>query len=307
MPDIARLARELRSARDLITWGAKELACAGLHYGHGTDNAEDEAIQLVLHAAGLDYEASDAALVAELPEAARRQAIELIGRRITERKPAPYLTGIAHYGGLIFEVDERVLIPRSSILELIEAGFHPWLTEQEPTRMLDLCTGCGCLAILSALAFPHARVDATDISEGALEVAAANVRRHGLADRVRLYRADVYDGLPPAQYDLIISNPPYVGEEEMATLPPEYRHEPRIGLEAPEEGLAIVRRILDGALERLTANGLLVVEVGNSEGLAYERWPDLPLTWVDFERSEGGVFIIGAQDLREWNRTHHVR
>ncbi|HXG29882.1 MAG TPA: 50S ribosomal protein L3 N(5)-glutamine methyltransferase [Nevskiales bacterium] len=300
MPDTARLARELRSARDLITWGARELARAGLHYGHGTDNAEDEAIQLVLHAAGLGYDASDAALAAELPEGARRQAIELIERRIRERKPAPYLTGIAHYGGLSFEVDERVLIPRSSILELIEAGFHPWLTEQEPARMLDLCTGSGCLAILSALAFPHARVDATDISEDALAVAAANVRRHGLTDRVQLYRADVYDGLPPAQYDLIISNPPYVGADEMATLPPEYRHEPRIALEAPEEGLAIVRRILEGALERLTDNGLLVVEVGNSEGPAYERWPDLPLTWVDFERSEGGVFIIGAQDLKQW-------
>jgi ribosomal protein L3 glutamine methyltransferase len=307
MFDAAKLLRKLHSAHDLIAWGGAELARAGLHYGHGTDNAEDEAIQLVLHAAGLGYDASDAALAAELPEAPRRKAIELIGRRIRERKPAHYLTGIAHYGGLSFEVDERVLIPRSSILELIEAGFHPWLTGQEPARMLDLCTGSGCLAILSALAFPHARVDATDISEGALEVAAANVRRHGLADRVQLYRADVYDGLPPAQYDLIISNPPYVGAEEMATLPPEYRHEPRIALEAPEEGLAIVRRILDGALERLTANGLLVVEVGNSEGPAYERWPDLPLTWVDFERSEGGVFIIGAQDLREWNRTHHVR
>jgi ribosomal protein L3 glutamine methyltransferase len=300
MFDAARLVRELRSTRDLIAWGGLELGHAGLHYGHGTDNAEDEAIQLVLFAAGLDYDASDAVLAAELPEDTRRKAIELIERRIRERKPAPYLTGIAHYGGLTFEVDERVLIPRSSILELIEAGFHPWLTEQEPVRMLDLCTGSGCLAILSALAFPHARVEATDISAGALEVAAANVRRYGLTDRVQLYRADVYDGLPPAQYDLIISNPPYVCAEEMATLPPEYRHEPRVALEAPEEGLAIVRRILEGAVERLTEHGLLVVEVGNSEGPAYERWPDLPLTWVDFERSEGGVFIIGAQDLRQW-------
>ncbi len=304
MFDKVSLAHALRNARDLIAWGARELAHAGLHYGHGTDNAEDDAIQLVLFAAGLDYEASDAALAAELPEASRRKAIELVEHRIRERKPAPYLTGIAHYGGLTFEVDERVLIPRSSILELIETGFHPWLTEQEPARMLDLCTGSGCLAILSARAFPHARVDATDISEGALAVAVANVRRHGLTERVHLYRADVYDGLPPARYDLIISNPPYVGAEEMATLPPEYRHEPRVALEAPEEGLAIVRRILDGAVERLTDHGLLVVEVGNSEGPAYERWPDLPLTWVDFERSEGGVFIIGALDLREWSRSH---
>jgi ribosomal protein L3 glutamine methyltransferase len=187
---------------------------------------------------------------------------------------------------------------------LIEAGFHPWLAQQEPKRMLDLCTGSGCLAILSALAFPHAQVDATDISAGALVVAEANVHRHGLADRIKLHRADVYGGLPPAEYDLIISNPPYVSPEEMATLPAEYRSEPALGLEADEDGLAIVSRILQGALDYLTPDGLLVVEVGNSEGPAYERWSDLPLTWVDFERSEGGVFIIGAQDLHEWRRTH---
>lgn len=307
MSETDKLIRELRTAHELIAWGKQRLEQADLHYGHGTDNAEDEAIQLVLFAAGLDYEAEETALSVELPEAARHKAIELIGRRIVERKPAPYLTGIAHYGGLKFQVDERVLVPRSSILELIEAGFHPWLAEQEPERMLDLCTGSGCLAILCALAFPHARVDATDISEGALEIAAANLRLHGLTDRVRLHRADVFEGLPRAAYDLIISNPPYVGTEEMATLPEEYRHEPTLGLEAPEEGLAIVRRILERAPDYLAQDGLLVVEVGNSEGPVYERWPDMPLTWVEFERSEGGVFIISAQDLREWNHQHHVR
>ncbi|MGH8453653.1 MAG: 50S ribosomal protein L3 N(5)-glutamine methyltransferase [Nevskiales bacterium] len=306
MSDTERLVQQLRSARDLIAWGMRALEHAELHYGHGTNNAEDEATQLVLFAAGLDYDADEQALSAGLPESARRKALELIGRRITERKPAPYLTGVAHYGGLKFQADERVLVPRSSILELIEAGFHPWLAGQEPDRMLDLGTGSGCLAILCALAFPHARVDATDISEGALEVAAANVRLHGLTDRVRLHRADVFDGLPRAAYDLIISNPPYVGTEEMATLPEEYRHEPALGLEAAEEGLAIVRRILERAPDYLAQDGLLVVEVGNSEGPAYERWPDMPLTWVEFERSEGGVFIISAQDLREWNKQHHV-
>jgi ribosomal protein L3 glutamine methyltransferase len=307
MFDTDRLVHDLRSARDLISWGARRLEQAGLHYGHGTDNAEDEAIQLVLHAAGLDYDVADDALSAELPELARRKAIELISRRIVERKPAPYLTGIAHFGGLTFQVDERVLVPRSSILELIEAGFHPWLAEQEPDRMLDLCTGSGCLAILSALAFPHARVDATDISADALQVAVANVHRHGLDGRIKLHRADVFEGLPRAAYDLIISNPPYVGAEEVATLPEEYRHGPVLGLEAAEDGLAIVRRILERAPDYLAHDGLLVVEVGNSEGPAYERWPDMPLTWVEFERSEGGVFIISAQDLREWNIQHHVR
>ena len=302
MSDIGKQVRELRSVQDLAAWGTGELERANLHYGHGTDNAEDEALQLALFAAGLDYTADETSLSCELPEAARRKAIELIGRRVTERKPAAYLTGIAHYGGLKFLVDERVLVPRSSILELIEAGFHPWLAGQEPDRMLDLCTGSGCLAILCARAFPHARVDATDVSESALEVAAANLRLHGLTDRVRLLRADVFEGLPRAAYDLIISNPPYVGSEEMGTLPEEYRHEPAIGLEAPEAGLAIVRRILERAPDYLSQDGLLVVEVGNSEGPTYERWPDLPLTWVEFERSEGGVFIISAQDLGDWRR-----
>lgn len=290
----------LRTVQALTEWAAEEFERAGLHYGHGTDNAEDEALQLVLYAAKLDYESDESALSAELPESVCQNAKALVQRRIRERKPAPYLTGIAYYGGLTFEVDERVLIPRSSILELIEAGFHPWLSEQEPSRMLDLCTGSGCLAILSALAFPHAQVDATDISSAALEVAAANLRRHGLSERINLIHADVFDGLPKAKYDLIISNPPYVSADEMATLPEEYKAEPILGLEATEDGLCIVRRILEGAPDYLSDTGLLVVEVGNSEGPAYERWPDLPLTWVEFERSEGGVFIISAQDLREW-------
>ncbi len=307
MIDSDPLLQKLRTVQDLTVWGAAELDRAKLHYGHGTDNAEDEALQLALFAADLDYDAEESALSEALPIEKRRKAIDLIGRRIRERKPAPYLTGIAYYGGLKFEVDERVLVPRSSILELIEAGFHPWLTEREPDRMLDLCTGSGCLAILSALAFPHARIDATDISDGALEVAAANLKRHGLSDRIRLIKADVFDGLPRAAYDLIISNPPYVGADEMATLPDEYRNEPVLALEAPEDGLGIVRRILERAPDYLAQDGLLVVEVGNSEGPAYERWPDMPLTWVEFERSEGGVFIISAQDLREWNIQHHVR
>jgi ribosomal protein L3 glutamine methyltransferase len=306
MPDTDPLPK-LHTVQALTLWGAAELVRAGLHFGHGTDNAEDEALQLALFAAGLDYDADESELSRELPEAQRQKAIELVQRRIAERKPAPYLTGIAYYGGLKFEVDERVLVPRSSILELIEAGFHPWLAEREPDRMLDLCTGSGCLAILCALAFPHARIDATDISEGALEVAAANLKRHGLSQRVKLHKADVFDDLPRAAYDLIISNPPYVSAEEMATLPEEYRREPALALEAAEDGLAIVRRILERAPDFLSHDGLLVVEVGNSEGPAYERWPDMPLTWVEFERSEGGVFIISAQDLREWNTQHHVR
>lgn len=305
MSDTKNPAQELRSVYELANWGAHVLEKAGLHYGHGTDNPADEALQLVLHAAGLDYNADESQLNEGLPDSARQEAIRLIERRIVERKPAPYLTGIAWFGGLKFRVDERVLIPRSSIIELIENHFQPWIEEDEaPARILDLCTGSGCLAIACAYAFPESQVDATDLSADALDVAQLNVEGHGLVRRVHLIESDVFDGLEDSRYGLIISNPPYVGAEEMASLPAEYRHEPSLGLQAEDEGLAVVGRILDEAADHLEDDGLLVVEVGNSEDLVMQRWPDLPVIWVEFEHSEGGVFIIGAGDLRAWNERH---
>ncbi|MGH8530242.1 MAG: 50S ribosomal protein L3 N(5)-glutamine methyltransferase [Nevskiales bacterium] len=293
---------EVRTARELVLWAERELAQSGAHFGHGTDNPRDEAVLLVFHAAGLPWDAAEEALSRVLPAAARKRAVELVQERIRSRKPAAYLTGEAWFCGLRFKIDERVIVPRSSLGELIESGFEPWLREP-PQRVLELCTGSGCIAIACALAFPEAAVDATDLSDAALAIARENQELHSVGERLRLHRADVFEGLPPARYELIVSNPPYVGEGEMATLPEEYRHEPRMALEAAEEGLAIVRRILEGATDWLASDGLLVVEVGNSEPLVQQRWPDLPLIWPEFQRGEGGVFIISAQDLREW-RNH---
>jgi ribosomal protein L3 glutamine methyltransferase len=290
----------------LVEWGAAVLDQADLYYGHGTDNPGDEALQLVLHAAGLDYGSTEAELRRPLAAPLRDAAVRLIRRRASERKPAPYLTGVAWYGGLKFRVDERVLVPRSSILELVEARFQPWL-QHSPARILDLCTGSGCLAIHAAIVFPDAAVDAADISPGALEVARGNLADHGLSQRIGLVESDVFAGLAGRRYDLIISNPPYVGSGEMATLPAEYRHEPVLGLQADDNGLAVVARILSNAASHLEPQGLLVVEVGNSEHAVMERWPDLPLVWPEFERSEGGVFIIGAGDLRDWLKSRHIR
>ncbi len=290
------------TARELVHWAAAELARAGLHFGHGTDNAHAEAVQLVFHAAGYPWNVAEQQLDRDLPAAACARVQQLVLERIRTRKPAAYLTGETWFCGLRFKVDERVIVPRSSLAELIESGFEPWL-KHSPQRILDLCTGSGCVAIACVQAFPDARVDATELSPGALAVARENLRLHAVGDRLRLYRADVFNGLPPAHYDLIVSNPPYVGAAEMATLPPEYRHEPRMALEAEEGGLAIVRRILEEAADWLTRDGLLIVEVGNSEVAVQQRWPELPLIWAEFERSEGGVFIISAQELRAWRAT----
>ncbi len=288
-----------QTVRELVLWAERELDHAGLHFGHGTDNPRDEAVQLVFHAAGLEWDAPEEELDRVVPPLARERAVALVQERMRSRRPAAYLTGEAWFCGLKFKVDERVIVPRSSIAELIEQRFQPW-SQQPPRRVLDLCTGSGCIAIACALTFADARVDATELSSAALEVARENRLRYDLGERLQLYQGDLFDGLPSAKYDLIVSNPPYVGAEEMMALPDEYRHEPRIALAAAEQGLAVVRRILEQAPDWLGDQGWVVVEVGNSEQLVQQRWPELPLTWPEFERSEGGVFIIGAQDLRVW-------
>lgn len=291
--------KQATTVRGLVLWAEGELVQSGVHLGHGTDNARDEAVQLVFHAAGLAWDAAEERLDFTLPAATRKRAVALVQERIRSRKPAAYLIGEAWFCGLWFKVDQRVIVPRSSLGELIERGFKPWL-KRSPAHVLDLCTGSGCIAIACALAFPQAQADAAELSGDALEVARENVELHQVRQRVHLHQADVFDGLPPRRYDLIVSNPPYVGAAEMTALPEEYRHEPRMALEAGEDGLAIVRRILEQAPDWLAGDAWLVVEVGNSEQLVQARWPDLPLVWPEFERSEGGVFIISAQDLRQW-------
>jgi ribosomal protein L3 glutamine methyltransferase len=286
------------TARTLIFWAEQQFADAGVFYGHGTTNALDEAVFLVFAALGLEYHCADALLDAPCtPEQAQR-ARAFVHTRIETRKPAPYVAGEAWFAGLRFKVDERVLIPRSPIAELIESGFEPWVRSSSVGRVLDLCTGSGCIAIGCALALPHARVDAVDISADALAVAGDNVQRHGVAETVELIRSDLFGQLPARRYDLIVSNPPYVPQDKIDELPAEYRHEPRLGLAAGADGLDLVERILRDCLPYLTRNGVLLVEVGDREELLQERYPHVPFTWVEFERGGDGVFLLNMPDVQ---------
>ena len=290
---------ELVTIRDLVRWGASRFNEAGLFFGHGTDNALDDALALVLYALHLDHSLPADYLDARLTTAERTAAVALLAQRYTTRKPAAYLTGTARFAGLDFKVTEDVLVPRSPIAELIEEGFAPWLDPDQVGSVLDMCTGSGCIGIACAYAFPEARVDLTDISPAALAVAQENIIDHGLEDRVEAIQADVWDGLPAGHYDLIVSNPPYVDAEDMAELPDEYLHEPALGLAAGDEGLDVVSRILAGAADRLNPGGILVVEVGRSAGHLMARYPGVPFLWLDFEHGGGGVFLLTADQLDE--------
>ena len=298
MTDHDELCRSLHTLRDLIRWGASQMNQAGLHFGHGTDNAIDEAAALVLHALHLPPDLADDYLPARVTTAEKQAALHLLERRVTERKPAAYLTQRAWFMGLPFYVDERVLVPRSPLAELIERHFSPWLSDSRPIeQILDLGTGSGCIGIACAYAFPNARVDLADISTDALDVARHNVAEHGLEEQIELLQSDLFSALKGRRYDLIISNPPYVGLEEWDTLPPEYHHEPQLGLAAGTEGLDVVAEILHQAADYLQRDGLLIVEVGNAQYALCEAFPDMPFTWLEFERGGQGVFLINAAQL----------
>ena len=282
---------------ELIRYGAALFERAGLAYGHGTDNAVDDAAALVFHALHLDHAQAEAAYRVRLDASAAERVLKLFEERIRRRVPAAYLMGRMWFAGLEFEVDARVIVPRSPFAELIHAGFAPWIDPDRVRRILDIGTGSGCIAIACAIAFPRAQVDAVDVSLHALEVARRNVARHGVGDRVHLFQGDVYEPLGDARYDLIVSNPPYVSDGEMQTLPQEYRHEPDLALRAGADGLDIVRRILAGARRHLEPGGALFVEVGDSDVRVQTAFPDLRLTWLEFERGGGGVFLIRAEEL----------
>lgn len=283
---------------DLVDWAERRLAMAPLAYGHGTDNPRDEAAWLVLAGAGHapDDPAVDPAVRVDAD--AVNAIAELVRRRIDERRPTAYLTGRAWFAGLPFRVNEHVLVPRSPLAEPIAARFAPWIGERPLERILEIGTGSGCIAAACARAFPEARVDATDIDDEALALAAMNLADLGLQNRVTLHRADLFDGLPRVRYDLIVSNPPYVDRAAMQALPAEYRHEPGSALGAGEEGLDVIRPLLRAAGDWLTEDGLLVVEVGRAGAALTAHWPRLPLTWLEFDHGGDGVFAIEADALR---------
>ena len=280
----------------LIARATRRLKREQAFFGHGTDNARDEAFALVFHVMGLPHDAPARVLARRATAAQRTRFEELLERRVDARVPLAYLTHESWFAGLPFYVDERVLIPRSPIAELIEHRFEPWAPKRV-RNILDMGTGSGCIALACAKAFPKARVDATDIDTGALEVAAINRRRLRLTRRVRLIESDHFAALSGASYDIIVSNPPYVGEREMRGLPREYRHEPRHALASGREGLDSVAVILRSAARHLRPLGLLVVEVGNTERALMRAYPHVPFVWLQFERGGGGVFLLTREQL----------
>lgn len=290
---------DLKTIRDYIRIAVSRFNAANLYYGHGTDNAWDEALALVLHTLHLPHDINPEILGANLTTEEKNHLTEMIELRVDKRIPVPYLTHQAWFLGLPYYVDERVLIPRSPIAELIENHFLPWVDPDNIYEILDLCTGSSCIAIACAKAFPDAQVDASDISKDALAVAKINVLRHGVEDQVHLHESDLFASLPHKKYNIIVSNPPYVSTQEMFDLPHEYHHEPELGLAAGTQGLDIALRILRESCDYLAPHGILILEVGNSEYALAENFPDVPFTWLEFERADGGVLMITAEQLNE--------
>ncbi|WP_043530365.1 50S ribosomal protein L3 N(5)-glutamine methyltransferase [Litchfieldella xinjiangensis] len=287
----------LLSVRDYLRWATTEFHTHGLHYGHGTDSPWDEAVALVLGALHLPWDVDPAVIEARLLPMERRRIVQFVRARIEERRPLPYLLGEAFFAGFPFTVDERVLIPRSPIAELIEDGFSLWFPEEPPARIMDLCCGSGCIGIAAALTLPTAEVDITDVSSDALDVAKANITRHDVGTRVRAVHSDVFEGVAGQRYDLIVSNPPYVDARDLSTMPDEFGHEPSLALGAGQDGLDIVRRILREARDHLNEGGVLIVEVGNSDRHLEAAFPDVPFLWLEFERGGHGVFALTAHEL----------
>jgi ribosomal protein L3 glutamine methyltransferase len=287
----------LASLLDFIRYGATRFAAAGLNFGHSHDNPLDEATHLVLSSLHLPPDLPPAYAQARLTAAERARVLTLIERRISERVPTAYLVGEAWFAGLKFKSDPRALVPRSPIAELVEAGFSPWLEGREVTRALDLCTGSGCIGIAMAVHQPAWLVDIVDISADALALAHENIAFQHAEDRVRALRSDLFGALAGERYDLIVSNPPYVTEAEYAAMPAEYAHEPRLGLTAGSDGLDLALRILRDAADHLTGDGLLIVEVGESERALAALLPEVPFVWHEFKVGPMGVFLIDRATL----------
>ena len=290
--------QELLTLRDLIRYGVSRLNAAQVALGHGSDNAWDETVYLVLHALHLPLDTLEPFLDARVLHEQRNRVVDLIDRRVTERVPAAYLTNEAWLRGHRFYVDARVIVPRSPIAELLDEGLSPWVQDaQAVDSVLDMCTGSGCLAVLSALAFPYAQVDAVDVSPDPLEVARRNVDDYGLADRLALHQSDLFDNLPERQYDVIVCNPPYVNSGSMDVLPQEYRHEPQLALAGGADGMDLVRRILQAAPRYLSENGVLVLEIGHERDFFEAAFPELSPVWLDTEQASDQLLLLTREQL----------
>ncbi|MGG7668202.1 50S ribosomal protein L3 N(5)-glutamine methyltransferase [Yersinia sp. J1] len=294
--------KELHTIQDMLRWAVSRFNAANIFYGHGTDNPWDEAVQLVFPTIYLPIDIPEDMRNARLTYSERHRIVERVIRRVNERIPVAYLTNKAWFCGQEYYVDERVLVPRSPIGELIENRFEALISHQ-PIHILDMCTGSGCIAIACAYAFPEAEVDAVDISADVLAVTEHNIQQHSVEHQVTPIRSDLFRDLPPIKYDLIVTNPPYVDEEDMSDLPQEFRFEPELGLAAGFDGLTLARRILACAPDFLQDDGVLICEVGNSMVHLMDQYPDVPFTWLEFHNGGDGVFMLTKQQLIDCH--HH--
>ena len=289
---------ELVTVRDWLRYAVTRFNRAGCFYGHGLQDAYDEAVYLILHTLALPLDRLEPFLDACIPGDEREDILEVIEKRAVDRLPAAYITGEAWLGEFRFQVDKRVIIPRSYFAELLHDGFSPWVQDPEAvTAAMDMCTGSGCLAILMAFAFPNAEIVAVDISQDALDVAAANIAAYGLEDRIRLVKSDGFAQVPEQRFDFILSNPPYVTREAMEALPAEYLHEPGLALGSGEDGLDLVRKLLADAPRYLASEGLLAIEVGHNREIVEEAFPTLSPTWLSAPSGDDKIFILEAGQL----------
>jgi ribosomal protein L3 glutamine methyltransferase len=290
----------LSTLLDFMRWGASRFVEAGLSYSHGMSSPLDESVYLVLRTLNLPVDTPDVYWQSAITEAEKQSVLNVFKQRVEQRTPAAYIMQEGWFAGLQFYVDERVLVPRSPIAELVEAQFTPWVNPDEVEAVLDLCTGSGCIGIACAYAFPMATVDLSDVSDDALEVARMNVEKHDAANRVTVIKSDLFEGLGNKTYDIIVSNPPYVDAEDMHALSAEFHHEPELGLSSGADGLDCTHHILKHAATHLNDEGILVLEVGNSQHALAQVYPDVPFQWMDFERGGDGVFLLTKHQLERF-------
>lgn len=301
MQSTSSISAQLSTVADFCRYGASLFNQAELFYGHGNDNAFSEALTLVMYAISLEEELAEQVMNCRLVDEEKQRILALFEQRVTTQVPVPYITNVAYFAQLPFYVDERVLVPRSPIGELIENQFSPFINENNaPARILDLCTGSGCIAIACASYFPESEVDAVDLSIDALNVAQINIENHGLNAQVIPIQSDVFSGVQGQVYDLIVTNPPYVDKQDIDSLPTEFTHEPEMGLGCGEDGLDIVRVILAEASQHLTDDGLLICEVGNSQVHVEALYPEVDFNWLTFERGGHGVFLLTKAQLQQY-------